>query len=237
MIPKKIHYCWFGRGEKSKLAIRCIESWKKYCPDYEIIEWNEDNYDVNKNEYTSWCYRNKKWAFLSDYVRLDVVNEYGGIYFDTDVELIKPLDDLVKYDAFYGLEKNDTVATGLGFGSMSNHIIVSDMKKEYEELHIKDDFVPIGCPLLNTKVILKYCSNLNEKKQNVCGAEILPVDYLNPYDDPTGRLNKTKNTISIHWYSKSALNKRQILRSKLTRPFHRLFGEGCFNKLKIYLKR
>ena len=232
MIPKKIHYCWFGRGEKPKLAIRCIESWKKYCPDYEILEWNEDNYDVNKNEYTSWCYRNKKWAFLSDYVRLDVVNEHGGIYFDTDVELVKPLDDLLEYEAFYGLENDTTVATGLGFGSIANHIIISDMIREYERLKIDEKFVPIGCPKLNTNAILKHCSNITGKRQNVCGAEILPVDFLNPYDDPTGRLNKTSNTVSIHWYSKSALSKKSIIRSKITRPFHRLFGEDCFRWLR-----
>ena len=88
MIPKTIHYCWFGRGEKPKLAQKCIASWKTFCPDYEIIEWNEDNYDVNSTPYTKYCYENKKWAFLSDYVRLDVVCRHGGVYFDTDVEVI-----------------------------------------------------------------------------------------------------------------------------------------------------
>ena len=92
MIPKKIHYCWFGKGQKPKLAEKCIESWKKYCPDYEIIEWNEDNFNLDTNGYTRYCYSNKKWAYLSDFVRLCVVEEYGGIYFDTDVELLKKPD-------------------------------------------------------------------------------------------------------------------------------------------------
>ena len=83
MIPKKIHYCWFGHGEKPALAQKCIESWKKYCPDYEIIEWNEDNFDMDYNEYVRYCYENKKWAFLSDFVRLVVIYEQGGIYFDS----------------------------------------------------------------------------------------------------------------------------------------------------------
>ena len=232
MIPKKIHYCWFGRGEKPKLAIRCIESWKKYCPDFEIIEWNEDNYDVNKNEYTSWCYRNKKWAFLSDYVRLDVVNEHGGIYFDTDVELVKSLDELLEYDAFYGFEKDNIVNTGEGLGSVSGHSVIRAMIDEYESLNIDDSFTAIGCPTLNTKALVKLGIHLDGKRQNVYGAEILPVDYLNPYDDPTGRLNKTSNTFCIHWYSKSALSKKQIIKSKITRPFHRIFGEDCFRWLK-----
>ena len=94
MIPKKIHYCWFGRGEKPRLAKKCIASWKKYCSDYEIIEWNEDNFNINLNEYTKWCYENRKYAFLSDYVRLWVVFQNGGLYFDTDVELLKSPDSL-----------------------------------------------------------------------------------------------------------------------------------------------
>ena len=118
MIPKKIHYCWFGRGEKPKLARKCIESWKRYCPDFEIIEWNEDNFDVTKYAYSKYCFDNKKWAFLSDFVRLIVIYENGGIYFDTDVEVIKSLDNLLQYEAFYGFENEDYVATGLGFGSV-----------------------------------------------------------------------------------------------------------------------
>ena len=92
MIPKVIHYCWFGGNPLPDEAKRCIDSWKKYCPDYKIIEWNESNYDVNSNEYMKAAYNEKKWAFVSDYARVDVVYRYGGIYMDTDVELIKPLD-------------------------------------------------------------------------------------------------------------------------------------------------
>lgn len=105
MIPKKIHYCWFGRNPLPELARRCIESWKKYCPDYEIIEWNEDNYDINKIPYVKEAYQAKKWAFVTDYVRLDVVNKFGGIYLDTDVELLKSLDSLLKYKAFLEWKK------------------------------------------------------------------------------------------------------------------------------------
>lgn len=99
MIPKKIHYCWFGRGEKPKLAQKCIASWKKYMPDYEIIEWNEDNFDVNRNAYTQMCYEQKKYAFLTDYLRLVIIEEQGGIYFDTDVEAVRSFDDLLGYPA------------------------------------------------------------------------------------------------------------------------------------------
>lgn len=119
MIPKTIHYCWFGRNPKPKLAEKCIASWRKYCPDYEIIEWNEDNFDVNMNGYTRMCYEQKKYAFLSDYARLLVVAEHGGVYFDTDVELVKPIDPLMELPAFYSFETTEYVATGLGFGSVA----------------------------------------------------------------------------------------------------------------------
>ena len=118
MIPRIIHYCWFGGKEKPADAKRCIDSWKKKCPNYEIIEWNEDNFNINKYPYAKFCYENKKWAFLSDFARLVVVSEYGGLYFDTDVEIVKSFDDLLKYDAFYGFENNENINTGEGFGAI-----------------------------------------------------------------------------------------------------------------------
>lgn len=117
MIPRKIHYCWFGRGEKPRLAQKCIASWKKYCPDYEIIEWNEDNFDVNRNAYTQMCYKEKKYAFLTDYLRLLIVEEHGGIYFDTDVEAVRSFDELLDNPAFFGFENDRFVNTGEGFGA------------------------------------------------------------------------------------------------------------------------
>ena len=234
MIPKIIHYCWFGRGEKPKLAEKCIASWKKYCPDYEIIEWNEDNFDLSKYPYAEYCLENKKWAYLSDFVRLAVVEENGGVYFDTDVELIRPLDDLMTFSAFFGWENYEYINTGLGFGAEAHHPAVAAMMTAYLNM-LPDESGNIelaGCPKLNTEALLHYGLKLNCERQNVLGAEILPKDCLNPYDDPTGVLSTTQNTVSIHWYSKSALSKSQILRSKLTRPFHRLFGNKCFDWIK-----
>ena len=197
MIPKKIHYCWFGRGEKPKLALKCIESWKKFCPDYEFIEWNEDNFDLNYNKYTRYCYENKKWAYLSDLVRLKVVAEHGGIYFDTDVELLKSPDELLKYEAFYGFETDKYVATGLGFGAERNHPTIMAMVEEYEKLMKapEETFTTVTCPIHNTEALLKFGLVQNGERQNVGGAEIFPVEWFNPYDDPTGRLRKTNNTV------------------------------------------
>ena len=234
MIPKKVHYCWFGRGEKPRLAKKCIASWKKYCPDYEIIEWNEDNFDFARYPYAQYCLQNRKWAFLSDFVRLVVVCEHGGIYFDTDVELLRKPDELLAYEAFYGFENDTHVKTGEGFGSVAGHPTVQAMKQQYLDMKKKPDgsFEMMICPALNTRALLPFGLVLNGERQNVAGAEILPVEYLNPYDDPTGKLNKTKNTFSVHWYSKSWMSKRTILRSKLTKPFHRIFGTDCFAWLK-----
>ena len=114
MIPKVIHYCWFGGNSLPEEAKRCIESWKKYCPDYKIIEWNENNYDVNSNEYMKAAYKEKKWAFVSDYARIDVVYKYGGIYMDTDVELVKELDSFLKDRMYCGWEMRDPLLDKLG---------------------------------------------------------------------------------------------------------------------------
>lgn len=220
MIPKKIHYCWFGRGEKPKLAKKCIASWKKYMSDYEIIEWNEDNFDIDMNAYTRMCYDQKKYAFLTDYVRLIVVQKYGGIYFDTDVEVVRNFDDLLDNIAFFGFETNEFVNTGLGFGAEKENEIVKQMIREYDRL-LDEKNGMIGCPILNTEALLKFGLVQNGEKQKVGNAIIFPQDYLNPYDDPTGKLSKTANTYSIHWYGKSWLDNKTIIRSKLSKPLHR----------------
>lgn len=236
MIPKKIHYCWFGGNEKSKLAKKCINSWKKYCPDYEIIEWNESNFDVTKNDYLKFCYENKKWAFLSDLARLMIIYSEGGIYFDTDVEMIKNIDFLLEYKAFFGFENRKNIATGLGFGAIAHHSVVKTMIDQYEYLQRDKNkqYTLLKCPQLNTRALNEWGVQLNGEIQYLKNMIILPVEYMNPYDDPTGVLRKTENTITIHWYSKSWLDRKSIVRSKITRPFHRIFGTECFKWVKKF---
>lgn len=230
-IPKTIHYCWFGRGEKSKLAKRCIASWEKYCPDYKIIEWNEDNFNISYNEYTKYCYNNKKYAFLSDYVRLLVVEKYGGIYFDTDVEVIKALEDIESNEVFLGFENENYVNTGIGFGGIAHHPVLKALLKQYD-VFLDGRRGVIACPQLNTKALLQMGLKQNGYTQNVAGAKIYSKEYFNPYDDQTGRLIKTEKTISIHWYSKSWMSRRLIWKSKITKPLHRIFGVDCFKWIK-----
>lgn len=231
MIPKIIHYCWFGGNPKPKLAEKCIASWRKYCPDWQIIEWNESNFDVNRNGYTKMCIEQRKYAFLSDYVRLFVVAEHGGVYFDTDVEVIKPLEPLLENEAFFGFETPEFVASGLGFGSVPHGTAIEAMLREYDIL-LDGTRGVIGCPRLNTAAMLKLGLVQDGSMQEVAGAKILPIEYLNPYESNTGRLKKTKNTYSIHWYNASWMSWKKRLRAAITKPFHRIFGVDCFKWLK-----
>lgn len=237
MIPKKIHYCWFGRGEKPKLAKKCIDSWKKYCPDYEIIEWNEDNFDINMNGYTKMCYEQKKYAFLSDYVRLLVVYQNGGLYFDTDVELVRNPDFLLNEEALFGFEtegsnpNNEILNTGLAFGSVASGLALQMMLAEYEPL-LDGKAGIIGCPILNTNAMKKLGLKPGGEMQRLSCATIYPKEYFNPYESTTGLLKKTKNTVSIHWYAGSWLSPAQRVKSIFTRPLHRIFGTECFQKIK-----
>lgn len=231
MIPKKIHYCWFGRNPKPKSVLKCIESWKKFCPDYEIVEWNEDNFNVNMNGYTKMCYAEKKYAFLSDYVRLLVVCEHGGVYFDTDVEIIKSIDCLLKYDAFYCYETPSFVATGLGFGSVAHGVSVKAMITEYEPL-LEGTQGVIGCPRLNTAALVKLGLEPDGTTKHVCDAIVLESDYMNPFDPSTGKMSKTENTVSVHWYSAAWLSPWRRFRVRLMRPLHRIFGVNAFRRFR-----
>ena len=230
MIPKTVHYCWFGRGEKPKLAQKCIASWKKFCPDYEIIEWNEDNFDVAMNGYTKMCYEEKKYAFLSDYARLVIVAEHGGLYFDTDVELVKSPDELLSKDAFFGFENEAYVNTGLGFGSVSHGSVVEAMLAEYDTL-LNGKNGTIGCPKSNTKALVKLGLVQNGLEQKVQDAVIYPPAFFNPYDSATGELNRTRETVSVHWYAASWMSKRQKMRGAISKPLHRLLGKDFFRRI------
>lgn len=229
MIPKKIHYCWFGRGEKPALAKRCIASWRKFMPDYEIVEWNEDNFDVNYNAYTKMCYEQKKFAFLTDYLRLLILEEHGGIYFDTDVEALRSFDDLMSLPAFVGFENDTHIATGLGFGAEPHNPAIQQMLRAYDPLLSGANGV-VGCPRLNTEALQKLGLRLDGKAQTLPNVSVFPAEYFNPRNSVTGELTKTKNTYSIHWYSMSWLPWHRRLRSKISKPFHRIFGASRFQR-------
>ena len=227
-IPKIIHYCWFGGKPLPKLAVKCKRSWEKFFLDFEIKEWNERNFDVNAHPYTKYCYEHRLWAYLSDYVRLAVVEREGGLYFDTDVEVVKyPQDLLTNNRAYFGWETPQYINTGLGFAAEQHHPAVQAMLMMYEGLVEDGKYMyekMQGCPQLNTQALDTYGLVRNGSIQKVCDAIILPIDYLCPFCDATGELRKTENTISIHWFSKSPHGKIAAWKMKFTRPIHRWFG-------------
>lgn len=155
MIPKKIHYCWFGGNPKPEIIEKCIASWHQYCPDWEIIEWNESNYDVTAHDYTKEAYEAKKWAFVSDVARLEIINKNGGIYMDTDVELIAPPVFTAECDAFYAFETNLNIASGLGFGAIAEHPSVKEMLSCYDGKHfvVNGELDLSPCPAKNTEAL------------------------------------------------------------------------------------
>lgn len=228
MIPRIIHYCWFGGRPLPRTAQKCKDSWTRFFPDYEIREWNESNFDVWKHEYSKFCYEHKLWAYLSDYVRLVVVEEYGGLYFDTDVEVVRKPDELLAdYVAYFGWETPEFVNTGLGFAAVPHHEAVRAMREKYDGLLVDgkycyDNGKMWGCPQLNTLALEEWGLARDGSRQEVCGAEILPVDYLCPYTDATGELSLTDRTVSIHWFNKSPHGKVAVWRMKLLRPVRRL---------------
>lgn len=215
MIPKKIHYCWFGGKELPEQAKQCIDSWKKFCPDYEIIRWDESNYDVTKNEYLKKAYESRKWAFVTDYARLEIVYRQGGIYLDTDVELIKNPDTLLANACFMGMEQVGTVATGLGFGAEAGHPFLRENMKAYEEGGFTGkhgEFQPEICVKITTRLLREAGLAGEDRVQDVAGVRIFPVEYFCPLVMGTNRLRITHNTYSIHhyaasWYTGNALVK------------------------------
>lgn len=244
MIPKVIHYCWFGRGQLPNLTLKCIESWKKNLPDYEIKEWNEDNFDISIIPYTKEAYEAKKYAFVSDYARFWILYHYGGLYFDTDVEVIKPMDDIIACGAFMGCENEisrDTIALaiapGLGLGVKSGIGLYKELLDLYASLHFQ-----LADGKLDFKTVVEYTTDLLAIKglknvnaiQCVEDVYIYPKEYFCPIDYETKRCVITKNTRTIHHFSESW--KTPVMRFKMR--FIRFIGKNnaaFLSKLKTML--
>ena len=201
MIPKVIHYCWFGRNPKPASVKRCIESWKKYCPDYKIIEWTEDNFDIERNLYCKQAYDAKKWAFATDYARLWIIYQYGGLYLDTDVEIIRPWDTLLTHECFIGRQPGFQVNTGAGFGAVAGHPVIKRILDDYENIpFIKSDgeMDLWTCPHRNSQWLFDHGMRHDDSYQEVEGVAIYPIEYFSPKDAYTRGTKVTKNTYSIH---------------------------------------
>lgn len=234
MIPKKIHYCWFGKGKMPELALKCIESWRVNLPDYELKEWNENSFDINSNFYVKEAYESRKFAFVTDYVRLYALYTEGGIYMDTDVEVLKNLDPFLDLPAFSGFEDNVHIPTGI-MAAEKGSVWAGWQLKYYDDRHF---LLPDGTLDLTTNV--EIIGRLMGEKgfilrnglynfQNII--TIFPRDYFCPKSHTTGKIELTQNTYTIHhfagsWKSTSDRLKRRIVH---------LIGVKMSHRLKLFI--
>lgn len=258
MIPKTIHYCWFGHNPKPKLAKKCIRSWKRYCKGYEIIEWNEDNFDISTAPlYVRQAYEAKKWAFVTDYVRLWAMVNYGGIYMDTDVQVIKPLDRFLQYEAVSGFESETKILTGL-MACREGFPLFAELLHEYDNIpFVKED----GSFDLTTNIdrITKLCSRYgfipNGQEQTIVGFTLFPKEYFCPKSWENGKTQITKNTRAIHHYAATWWSEERKKHQKASirrqrryavydavvhfpnRLLSKLLGDTGYQRLKKVLKR
>lgn len=250
-IPKVIHYCWFGGNPLPSSAKKCIDSWKKYSPDYQIVQWNETNFDIHCNDFCKEMYKRKRWAFLSDYARLKIVYEHGGIYLDTDVEMVRSFDALLNCDAFMGIDTTHLVATGLGFGAVAGHPFLKKNMERY------DCILDLDNPPLNshiTNALFRDNKDFDEYSSSVQIIEnviIYPPDYFCAKHTHSGIITMTNNTYSIHHFSlswatdsvrsetkqrwKREQQKERILQIK--RMIRKLIGDSRVEKLKQIIHR
>lgn len=212
MIPKVIHYCWFGGNPLPELAKRCIASWKKYCPDYEIIEWNESNYDVNKCAYMKEAYQEKVWGFVPDYARFDIIYHHGGIYLDTDVEIIRNIDELLKNCAFMGFEDENYVNPGLIIGGEKGNPALKSIMHWYETHHFVEESGEknlTASPALVSALLEKMGMRKEQTIQTLQDSlTIYPKDFFCPMNYDTGEVIITENTASIHHFAASWLQRK-----------------------------
>lgn len=199
LIPKKIHYCWFGNNTMSENEIQCIESWKKFCPDYEIIRWDEQNYDCRKNRYLKEVYEYGHYSAVSSYARFEILSEIGGIYLDTDVEIVKNIDELLRLPAYMGFEVTGTVNTGHGFGTGKGNLIykeIVDFYDTFSHYNEKGEFHYTNCPTITSNILKRHGLKMDGTLQQINGITIFPNDYF----DPVMQI-PVNNTYSVHRYS------------------------------------
>lgn len=233
MISKTIHYCWFGGNKKPKLSLKCIESWRRNCPGYEIIEWNEKNFDINKNRYVKDAYKNKKYAFVSDYVRLYALCHQGGIYMDTDVEVLGSLDEFLHHQAFSGFESKGIIPTGI-MACEKGYGLFKEFMDHYEDRpFVKEDRTLDMTPntVIMTNIIKKYGFVPDGSYQIINGFALYPEDVFCPLEMGTGILKLTERSKTIHYFSASWYSKNMKVKSKLSKLIRKTIGLNNTEKL------
>ncbi|WP_423409241.1 glycosyltransferase family 32 protein [Heyndrickxia sp. MSNUG] len=239
-IPKIIHYCWFGRGEKPEIVQRCMSSWKKHLHDYQFVEWNEDTFDINANDYVKEAYESGKYAFVSDYARVYGLYRYGGIYLDTDVEVFKSFNDLLHHESFWGFEQENYIATSTIGAAKGNPIIEIFLDSYRGKKFIKKD----GSydDLTNVAIVTKLLSSqgliMNGEYQELAGlAAFYPQTYFSPYDYINCRKFISDNTYAMHHFYKSWLSAKIRLKSNLKSIAAKLIGGENVAKLRKVVSR
>lgn len=235
-IPKKIHYCWFGKKEKPDIVKKCIKSWKEKLKEYEIIEWNEDNFDITSNEFVRQAYNCGKFAFVSDYVRVYALYNYGGIYLDTDVEVYKEFSqDILSNESFWGFEEKNFIATSTIGAKKGNEFIkkfldVYDNKKFINDDGTIDTLTNVA---IVSEMIKKIGVKLDGTFQNIDGiATIYPQEYFSPYDYINCYSKKTDNTVAIHHYYKSWLPMSVRIKTSIKKLISIIIGGENIAKIR-----
>ena len=225
-IPKIIHYCWFGPNELPETELKCIASWKKYLPEYQIMFWNEKNFDINSVEYVKQAYELKKYAFVSDYVRFNVLYKYGGIYLDTDQEILQNIDRFLENDIVLGFENRTMIAAGL-IGAISEHPFIYDVMNYYETNNfVENDIMDTTTVVqIMTNILVQKGFEKENKDQFIDGIHLYERDYFYPKLLDKGGFGVTERTVAIHHGSASWLTEREKKRgrNKLWRNFCRPF--------------
>ena len=229
MIPKIIHYCWFGGADKNPLIQKCMQSWSEHCPNYEIIEWNENSFDLNSCTYVREAYTAKKWAFVSDYVRVWALNQCGGVYLDTDVELKRSLDVFLQHKAFTGFEKEDSPFTAV-FGSEKGHPLTKKILESYIDRHflLEDGTFDLQTNTESVTRLLVECYNIqldNSLQKTSDGLYVYPNDYFCPKSHADNMVRITENTYAIHWFDGSWMDVTVKNRHRIVQRLNRIFGE------------
>lgn len=251
-IPKVLHYCWFGGSPLGEKELSCIESWKKYLPEYKIVQWNEENFDVRGCPYASEAYDAGQWAFVSDYARFAILYQCGGLYFDTDVELIRPIDDIVDAGPFMGMEsdysatnegKRLTVNPGLGLGALPHMKLYKRILESYDSSHfLMSDGHANQTTVVERITTILYSLGLEQRSgvQFVDGVTIYPSEYFCPMDYDTGVTNLTKQTRSIHhfdgsWFSEGQQLERRLNRFLVNHGFEKRFAKALSAAVEILI--
>ena len=236
-IPKVIHYIWFGHGQKPELLQKCIESWKKYLPGWEIHEWNESNFDISACNYAMEAYEAKKYAFASDYARFVVLYQNGGVYLDTDVEMLKPFpENLLSLEGFSGMESNNKIAPGLIFAVQPRNPIVKKIIDVYEGIHFHDTSSLKTIVDYTTELFEQYGFHQENSVQDVAGFRIFPAEYFCGYDLDIKEYAITPNTISVHHYAHTWGNPKSKRAKKIKMAIKRIVGVKNYRKL-LMIKR